>query len=619
MKIMECNDPPKDKIINLPELSVKLSSMDSSSVKSSIKSFPTNSTEFLHTKLRYLDLFDNACEDYSMLLYNIYDNFYPIIESVELHLERYRIIIREYNKIIKSLNAIKIQNQSFRDDDANIMIENGKNNNESKDNQDKKKEIIQKTSYIMESFPAESCSMKLLDNEHYNATVKLFNNNIITIIYYLGDDILELTENINHICQCNIDFKQLVTQHKTHVKMFRDIVSNIMIKSNKSDNESKYDQDTKKEITYETYFRPISYILNPPFISENDQMKNTETEEIKNCTTNIHNNLSEQLDKPTETINNKKLIDITEFTSQSKFKEKLTWTSVAARCKLIIFLISLLLQIYKIIIILKKFILSKPITVTNNDRKDKKPEDIQVTKNEIRQKCPSQYFTILSISFLSIFLFLLYFYFGLSYIDQNDKCNDIFAPNIVELEKEILDHDKTIRILTEYLQRDTPLLKAVALIGGTNVDNSYTVDIIKKKLHRRNNNGFSSLHPNFIVLENLRAEHSTDVINFVRMHQKIYGNRQFIILAVFKIEQINDDSTYSIDMNRTINIVKNSFTEANIISKIIPFEPLSEEILEKYIISTAENIRQTFSREQINYNKRCLIEDNLHFKKAYGC
>jgi len=111
----------------------------------------------------------------------------------------------------------------------------------------------------------------------------------------------------------------------------------------------------------------------------------------------------------------------------------------------------------------------------------------------------------------------------------------IFFPDIVELDKEILDHDKPVRVLTEYLQRDTPLLKVIALIDGISVDKSYMVDIIRKRLHRRNDNGFSSSYSNFIVLEILRAEHSTNVINFVRIYQETYG-RQFIILAVFKIE-----------------------------------------------------------------------------------
>jgi len=126
-------------------------------------------------------------------------------------------------------------------------------------------------------------------------------------------------------------------------------------------------------------------------------------------------------------IIDKKLMDITEFTSQSKFDEELARrTSVVGRFKSIIFLILILLGLNKIIII-KKLIPSKPIMITNKGRKDKKLEDIEVTKNEISRKYPSQCSTILSISFLPVFLFLLYFYFGLSHIDQNDKCTDIFS------------------------------------------------------------------------------------------------------------------------------------------------------------------------------------------------
>ncbi|XP_025264545.1 uncharacterized protein LOC109609720 isoform X2 [Camponotus floridanus] len=49
----------------------------------------------------------------------------------------------------------------------------------------------------------------------------------------------------------------------------------------------------------------------------------------------------------------------------------------------------------------------------HKDRKEKKLEDIQVMKNEISRKCQSQcHFTILSLSFLPVFLFLLYFGFS---------------------------------------------------------------------------------------------------------------------------------------------------------------------------------------------------------------
>jgi len=530
-----------------------------------------------------------------------YVQFYHNLESAESQLKKYKIIIRQYIKIIKQFNAKdKTQSPIFGDINVNITTESSKSDNKLKNDQNKNEEITYK---ISKSFSVKSSSTESsYVMKYYNMIIKSFNIHITNISRNLTSDVSRIEKNISNICKYNTDFKHFIAQHKPQIQIIRGIISDITTESSKS--ESK-DQDTKKEITDE-----ISLILNFPFISADDQMKNTEAKE---CTANIHDNRSNELmDKE---LMDKELMD-TEFTSKRNIEEQLAWrTSVVTRFKSIIFFFLILLRINIIIIIIKKLIPSKLIMLTDKARKDKKPEDIQVTKNEIYQKCSlkcsPQCCTILLISFLFLFLLLLYFYFELSHIDdQNDKCTNIFESDVVELEKEILDHDRTVRVLTEYLQRDTPLLKVVALVGGTSVDKSYTVDIIKKRLKRRNDNDFSFSHPNFVVLENLRAEHSIDVINFVKMYQEAYGNGQFTILAVFKIEQLDDDSTYNIDISRTINIVKDTFIEANIISKIIPFEPLSEETLEKYIINTAKNIKQIFSREQINYYKQRLIEDD---------
>ncbi|XP_029664105.1 uncharacterized protein LOC115236047, partial [Formica exsecta] len=193
-----------------------------------------------------------------------------------------------------------------------------------------------------------------------------------------------------------------------------------------------------------------------------------------------------------------------------------------------------------------------------------------------------------------------------------------FATAIVELEEGILDHDATVRAVIKYIERDTPLLKVIALIGDTSVDKPYTVDIIKKELRERRKNGSSPSLPTFIVLENLRAEHSKVVINYVNKYQEAYGDREFTILAVYKVEQIDDVLTRA-DINHVINTVKDIFIEANIIMKIIPFKPLSEDTLEKYIRNTAKNIGETFSQDQIDYHKRRLIEDDSTCQRKYSC
>ncbi|XP_050447514.1 uncharacterized protein LOC126849595 [Cataglyphis hispanica] len=219
---------------------------------------------------------------------------------------------------------------------------------------------------------------------------------------------------------------------------------------------------------------------------------------------------------------------------------------------------------------------------------------------------------------LIVFLFTSLFYFPFESVRENDEHADTFATAVVEVEEGILDHDATVRVLTEYLERDTRLLKVIALIGDTSVDKPYTVDIIKKRLRKMRNNSSSPSLPSFVVLENLRAEHSTVVIDYVETYQEAYSNQEFTIVAVFKVEQIDDDLTRA-DINHVINKVKDIFIEANIIMKIIPFQPLSEDALEKYIINTAENIGQTLSQDQIDYNKRRLIEDFANCQREYGC
>ncbi|KAL6442241.1 hypothetical protein ACFW04_002483 [Cataglyphis niger] len=316
--------------------------------------------------------------------------------------------------------------------------------------------------------------------------------------------------------------------------------------------------------------------------------------------------------------------------------EVLQWAYVIAKSKLLITFIIFFTSILPMSImheIIKKLRLFKPmfmIIYDNYDNlfkvhKDKKPEDIRDTKVKVGRKInSSKYFAkilfllLLVLIILSVLISLFYFPFGLVRKNENDEHADTFATVVVEVEEGILDHDATVRILTEYLERDTPLLKVIALVGDTSVDKPYTMDIIKKSLRKRRNNSSSPSLPSFVVLENLRAEHSTVVIDYVETYQEAYGNREFTIVAVFKVEQIDDDLTRA-DINHVINKVKDIFIEANIIIKIIPFQPLSEEALEKYIINTAENIGQTLSQDEIDYNKRRLIDDFTNCQKEYGC
>lgn len=254
----------------------------------------------------------------------------------------------------------------------------------------------------------------------------------------------------------------------------------------------------------------------------------------------------------------------------------------------------------------------------NENNEDKKQKNYQDTKKEIHSKNASQYSKIKQ-ALCICFVIILIFVFLLSlHEDQDDKHSNTFATAIVELEKDIFGQDRAVEILTKYLQQDSPFLKVIALVGGTGVGKSYTVEIIRKNFYEKSSNRFFSSRADLFVLENLREGHSLDVIKFVKMHQKTYDNRYGTILVVFNVEQMNDDSTRSIDLNKSINIMKNTFADANLDIKIIPYESLSEDALEKCIIKIAKNIKLTLSQDQIALIKRQLIENNTGCKGAYG-
>lgn len=255
---------------------------------------------------------------------------------------------------------------------------------------------------------------------------------------------------------------------------------------------------------------------------------------------------------------------------------------------------------------------------TNGNNEDKKQKNYQNTKKEICSKNASRYSKIkqaLCICFVIILIFV--FLLPVS-LHQDDKHSNTFATATVELEKEIVGQDRAVETLTKYLQQNSPLLKVIALVGGTGVGKSYTVEIIRKNFYEKGNNRFFSSRADLFVLENLREEQSLDVIKFVKMHQKTYGNRYSTILAVFNVEQMNDDLTRNINLNKSVNIMRNIFADANLDIKIIPYESLSEDALEKCIIKTATNTKINLSQDQIAFIKRQLIENNTGCKGAYG-
>lgn len=262
---------------------------------------------------------------------------------------------------------------------------------------------------------------------------------------------------------------------------------------------------------------------------------------------------------------------------------------------------------------------NNPDYTKENIEDDKRRSNYQDTKEKIRPKNASKCSKVkqaFRVFFIAILLFVLLFFVHLQ-DDKNDKHSNTFVTAVVELKKQIFGQDRAIEVLTEYLPQDSPFLKIIALVGGTGVGKSYTAEIIRKNFERSSNRFFSS-RADLFVLENLREEHLLDTIKFVKTHQETYGHRYGTILAIFNVEQMSDNSTRSIDLNKSISRIRNTFADANLDIKVIPYEPLSEDALEKCIINTAKNIRLILSQDQIALIKQQLIENNTGCKGAYG-
>lgn len=210
--------------------------------------------------------------------------------------------------------------------------------------------------------------------------------------------------------------------------------------------------------------------------------------------------------------------------------------------------------------------------------------------------------------------------------DQNHRHSSDFANAVAELKRRVHGQERAVRALSEYLPLDVPTLKVIALVGSTGVGKSYTVEIIKTNFPRAylvrqyyppisDASGFAFPRPRLIVLENLREYDLTDVVGFVKARQ---NDRYVTVLAVFNVERMDDDSTRSVDVNRSLETIERAFVDESIDAKIIPYEPLNEDTLEMCIADTARDSGLTLTDRQIELVKRGLLTNNAGCKGAYG-
>ncbi|XP_011702437.1 PREDICTED: uncharacterized protein LOC105458661 isoform X1 [Wasmannia auropunctata] len=209
-----------------------------------------------------------------------------------------------------------------------------------------------------------------------------------------------------------------------------------------------------------------------------------------------------------------------------------------------------------------------------------------------------------------------------------------FANAVVELKQRIYGHEEAVNDLCDFLTHDTPSMKVIALVGGTGVGKSYTVDIIRRNFSRHYairtyyrpikniwEINLPLLYPNLIVLENLREHDLNDVTHFLYTRRKEYKDRLMTILAVFNFDQMEDGclqqgrddfgDAFKI-RNRILGI---GLPENNL--KIISYEPLSKDALKMCIADAIEKSKLVIRESQFDNILNILIRNKAGCKGAY--
>ncbi|XP_032674432.1 uncharacterized protein LOC116845624 isoform X2 [Odontomachus brunneus] len=233
--------------------------------------------------------------------------------------------------------------------------------------------------------------------------------------------------------------------------------------------------------------------------------------------------------------------------------------------------------------------------------------------------------------FLSLLVPLCVVFTSLVFREQSYQHSTIFANVTAELKKRIYGQDRAVEAMGEYLRLNEPTLKVIALVGGTGVGKSYTIEIVESNFPKysvrryfppivitMNDVGFSFLYPKLIVLENLKEHDLAHVVDFLKIRENVATNQYITVLAVFNVEHMNDNLTRNMDLERSAEAIRNSFANENLDVKVITYEPLGEDVLKKCIADAVHHSGMTLSDHDVEFVKQQLMINNVGCKGAYS-
>ncbi|CAL7933489.1 unnamed protein product [Xylocopa violacea] len=208
----------------------------------------------------------------------------------------------------------------------------------------------------------------------------------------------------------------------------------------------------------------------------------------------------------------------------------------------------------------------------------------------------------------------------------------LFSNASHELQQKLYGQENAVFSIIEHLNNDFFHLKILCLIGGTGVGKSYTAEIIATHFPLKSTifvydaqldysmdaNKFNSLDSyQLFIIENLKLKNLDTFSNIIDVLSRM-KDKCLTVVAVFNIEEVNNNLERKVDFLQSTNRIIEAIAKNKIDTLIVPYQSLSEKVLEICIVQAAMASDLKLTLEQINEIKRSLLLSDSGCKGAYA-
>lgn len=208
----------------------------------------------------------------------------------------------------------------------------------------------------------------------------------------------------------------------------------------------------------------------------------------------------------------------------------------------------------------------------------------------------------------------------------------LFSNASQNLEQAIHGQSSSVSRIIAHLDQDFFHLKVLCLVGGTGVGKSYTAEIIAKHFPLQKEIftydllidqplGKASLSAlesyQLIIMENLKL---TNLDTFANIIDELSKNKEkcITVIAIFNVAEVNDNLERKIDLAQSTHKIAQALAHKKVDSLIVPYQPLTEDVLEACIKKAANDSGLELTLNQINEIKQMMLLSDSGCKGAHG-